>query len=141
MLLKLELHSADILYDLGCGDGRVLIAAVRDYGCQAVGIEIDPYRAALARERVARSGVGRIRIVTGDATRFYLNQATAVFIYQDIELMQQLVPRLRTDRIVSYLHEIPGKSNRELKVRGKTVYVAQSARTVTRWGGITTDPE
>jgi len=126
MLRGLHLTTEDILYDLGCGDGRILIAAVRQYGCRAVGIEVDTKVAAVAERNVTASGVGgRIRIVVGDATRYDLSQATAVTMYLFSDLMEKLVPKLATKRIASYQHKIPGMECR--KVAGpnqSTIYFA-----------------
>lgn len=125
MLAELDLQADDILYDLGCGDGRFLIAAVEQYGCRAVGIEIDHSVAELARANVRASSFarGRTRVVTGDATKYFLDQATAVVVYQLPPLLKKLIPRLSTNRIASYMHPVPGKANREINVDGHQIYV------------------
>lgn len=125
MLRELALQPTDLLYDLGCGDGRILIAAVKKYRCRAVGIEIDPGVAERARYRVRRAEAdmevpqGRILIVTGDARRFRLSEATAVTVYLFPELIGQLTPKLRSDvRLASYAHEVPGWHGRRVDVPG-----------------------
>lgn len=125
-LAALDLKPSDILYDLGCGDGRVLIRAVQKYGCQGVGIEIDPKVAEYARQKVREADCGSIRIVTGDARKFKLDAADAVFLYQHPPLMQVILPKLRTSRIVSYLHPLPNRVNRKLlTATDKPIYVAE----------------
>jgi len=109
MLKQLNLTPDDVLYDLGCGDGRILISAVQQYGCKALGIEIDPKVAEFARKQVAAAECGRILIMTGDATKFNLEKATAVTMYLFPPLMEKLMKKIKTDRVVSYSHEIPGK--------------------------------
>ena len=130
MLDELDLSEHDLLYDLGCGDGRILIEAVRRYRCQAVGIEIDPHMAERARYRVRQAEASRtiprnrITIVTGDARKFRLDQPTAVTMYLFPSLMAELVPKLPGGiRIASYAHEIPGHRNRRVAVDGaESVY-------------------
>ncbi len=124
MLKELHLTPRDVLYDLGCGDGRILIAAVKQYGCMAVGIEIDPEVADLARRRGKDAGCGRIRIVTGDARTFNLSKATAVTMYLFPDLVAELMPKIKTDRVVSYSHGLPGRDSRMTMVAGKyPIYV------------------
>lgn len=114
MLAWAELSPADLLYDLGCGDGRILKRAVQTYGCRAVGIEIDPEVAAIA-ERNCESLP--IRIVTGDARKFLYPDATVVAMYLDQDLMLELIPKLtHVRRIVSNSHPVPGWDNRQVIV-------------------------
>lgn len=129
MVRELGLTPEDVLYDLGCGDGRILIYSVREYGCKAVGIEVDPAVAAIARRNVERAGLaGKIRIVTGDARSFKLDGATAVTMYLYPSLMRQLLPKIGTRRIVSYSHQLPGIACKELMVEGRyPIYVALPA--------------
>lgn len=115
----------DVLYDLGCGDGRILITAVREYGCRAVGIEVNPETADLARQRVREAGLeGRISIVTGDARKYHLDGASIVTLYLYVETMAELVPYIhKATRIVSYAHEIPGRPNTKVMIGDEPVYV------------------
>ncbi len=127
MVAVLNLSPEDILYDLGCGDARVLIEAVRTTGCRAVGIELDPAVAAIARANVAQSGVGaRIRIVEGDATeyKYPLSHATAVFLYLYSPLIAELLPKIKTSRIVSYQHPLPGRSTTVIKTPDGLIYLS-----------------
>ena len=55
---KLEIVQSDVFLDIGCGDGRTVIHAAKTFKCRAVGIEIEPARAAEARENARRAGVG-----------------------------------------------------------------------------------
>ena len=126
MLAQLDLIPGDVLYDLGCGDGRVLITAVQTYGCKAVGIEIDPAVAEYARQRVREAGCGRITIVTGDARRYDLTQATAVTMYLMPPLMVELMPKLRTTRVATFAHPIPDTQYRQILIdRVTSVYVLE----------------
>lgn len=112
MLDGLDLKPNDTLADLGCGDGRILIAAVRKSGCRAVGIEIDAAKAEEARKRVREAGLtNRIRVITGDAVSFdpekYGVTVATAYLYQ--EILEKLKPVfLKISRFASPYHEIPG---------------------------------
>src|SRR6185503_13086885 len=67
MLKGLEVKSTDIVYDLGSGDGRILITAAQKYGARGVGIEIDPVLIKTAQENARQAGVaGKVRFVNED---------------------------------------------------------------------------
>ena len=114
-LAELKITENDILYDLGCGDGRVLIAAYRQYGCSGVGIEINPQIAENARIAVRQAGLSsKIRIVTGDATKYNLDNATVIFIHLYPETVARLIPKLHNKRVASYSHNLPGLPTRKV---------------------------
>lgn len=121
MLEAVKPTEDDVLYDLGCGDGRILIAAVKKYNCRAVGIELKPRVAAIAKKNIKEAGLEhRIQIVTGDARKYELGGATIVTMYLFPDLMQELEPHItHATRIVSYSHEIPNRKNNRLLVQGK----------------------
>jgi SAM-dependent methyltransferase len=82
MLKTAKVNSNDIVYDLGSGDGRIAIAAAKDYGARAVGIEFNPEMAELAQRNVDRSGVGnRVKIINGDIFKEDFSKATVVTMY------------------------------------------------------------
>lgn len=110
MLSVLRPQPHETLIDPGCGDGRALIAAVRGYGCRAIGIEIDPAQAAKARAAVEASGLSdRITVVEGDARTVDWGPASVGFVYLYPDLLAELRPKLeRLDRCVSYMHQVPG---------------------------------
>ncbi len=86
---------ADIVYDLGAGEGRIPIAAARAFGARAVGIEYSPEVAALARRNVKRAGLeGRVRIVTGDLFVEDFSEATVVTMFLTPVLNRRLRPLL-----------------------------------------------
>src|SRR3990167_2327310 len=67
MLQVANVTKNDIVYDLGCGDGRIPVTAAKKYGARGVGVDIDPQRIKEATENVAKNGVGdRVKIVQGD---------------------------------------------------------------------------
>lgn len=85
----------ELLVDLGCGDGRVVIEAARRYGCQAVGIEADSDLASLARGRVEAEGFnGQVMIEDGDLTAFDISKARVVFAFLPAGHLTRLLPSL-----------------------------------------------
>ena len=132
IMREAKLTEYDLLYDLGCGDGRILIAAVEASGCQAVGIEIHGTTAMVARQNVKDAGCGRIRVVDGDARNFKLDKATVVVMYLSEKLVAQLAPRISPRaRIISSSHPVPGRKNRKVLVDGKhPIYVCEPKRKI-----------
>jgi len=109
MLQQVYPLEGEVLYDLGCGDGRILIEAVSSFGCRAVGIEINPETVALAKQNVEDSGFGRILIVQGNVKDYNLDDADVITMYLFPELIEELLPHIRPGtRVVSFEHEIPG---------------------------------
>jgi precorrin-6B methylase 2 len=108
MLLLAEVRTNDVLYDLGAGDGRIVIAAARRHGIRAVGIELDARKVAEARANVARAGLrGRVEIRQGDALQADLSNASVVTLFLFPEINARLAPKLRSElppgaRIVSH---------------------------------------
>jgi SAM-dependent methyltransferase len=109
-MLKLAgVRRDDVVYDLGCGDGKIVIAAARKYGARAVGVDIDPERIKEATANVQRAGVGdKVSLVLGDIfdPGVTIHDATVVTLFLLPSLNQKLRPRLMSDlapgtRIVS----------------------------------------
>ena len=95
MLRLAEVRPGDIVYDLGSGDGRVVIAAARDWGARGVGIEIDPKLVVESRERARREGVEkRVAFREGDVTKASFSEATVVTMYLLTPLVERLKPKL-----------------------------------------------
>ncbi|MBD2576673.1 methyltransferase domain-containing protein [Oscillatoria sp. FACHB-1406] len=90
-----EVNSQDILYDLGCGDGRILIRAAELFGTHGVGIDIDPQRSRSGREKAIAAGVSdRVEFREQDLFECDFSDATVVFIYLLPHLNLKLLPRL-----------------------------------------------
>lgn len=95
MLRAANTTDRDVVYDLGAGDGKIPIAAARDFKARAVGIEYNPEMAALAERNAQRAGVSdRVRIVTGDIFEKDFSEATVVTLYLLPELNLKLRPRI-----------------------------------------------
>lgn len=108
MLRLAGVRAGDRLFDLGAGDGRIVIAAAREYGIHAVGIELDPHKAAEARANVHRAGLDHlVEIRQGDVFAADLSGATVVTLFLFPEINARLEPKLRSElapgtRIVSH---------------------------------------
>jgi amino acid adenylation domain-containing protein len=122
----------DVVLDVGCGDGRVLIEAVRHFECRARGIEIDPELVTAARAEVAAAGFGdRIEIVEGDVREVGVGDATVVFCFLPPHLIERLLPGLLAQlpaggRIVAHEQlgitwEVPPRESRLVMGEGITV--------------------
>jgi ankyrin repeat protein/outer membrane protein assembly factor BamB len=105
----------DVVYDLGSGDGRILIAAAKRYGCRAVGYEIDPNLVQESRAKAKEAGLeDRVKVEAADLFSADLAPASVVTLYLGEANNRRLVPQLRKlkagARIVSHAHDlgIPG---------------------------------
>ena len=79
MLKLADVKSTDIVYDLGCGDGRIVIAAAKTYGARGVGVDIDPERIRQAKENAKKAGVENlVRFEENDLFQANFRDATVV---------------------------------------------------------------
>ncbi|HYG97685.1 MAG TPA: methyltransferase domain-containing protein [Terriglobales bacterium] len=94
MLRMANVSSKDVVYDLGCGDGRLVISAAK-LGARAVGVDIDPQRIKESRENAKKAGVsGKVKFILGDLFETNLREATAVTLYLLPSLNVKLRPTL-----------------------------------------------
>jgi len=104
--------SNDVIYDLGCGDGRFVITAARQFGARGVGIDIDAALIKGARESAQRAGISdRVRFVEADLFTADISEATIVTLYLGPQLNLKLRPKLVKDlkpgtRILSYMFDM-----------------------------------
>jgi SAM-dependent methyltransferase len=113
MLEMAELTPGDVLYDLGCGDGRIVIAAAKRYGSRAAGYDADPKRVRESLENARAAGVAHlVRIELRDIFTLDLSGATVVTLYLLPALNDRLLPQLRAlkpgARIVSHNYALTG---------------------------------
>ena len=82
MLELAEVSENDVVYDLGCGDGRIVITAAERYGARGVGIDIDPQRIAESRANAERAGISHlVEFIQQDALQVDVSDATVVTLY------------------------------------------------------------
>ena len=113
MLEVAKIKKTDLLYDLGCGDGRIVVTAAKKYGVKAIGYDIDPKRVAEARDNVKQNGVEElVTIEQKDIFTLDLSPATVVTLYLLPELNVKLIPQLEKlapgSRIVSHDFDMEG---------------------------------
>jgi cyclopropane fatty-acyl-phospholipid synthase-like methyltransferase len=112
MLVEAHFGKDDVLYDLGSGDGRILIEAGKKYGCKAIGVEIDRDLVTLSRERVKEAKLEKlVTIRQGDLFAADFSDATVVTVYLFPDLLKRLLPNIEKlkpgTRIVSHQFPIP----------------------------------
>ena len=114
MLNMAEVGPDDIVYDLGSGDGRIVIDAVKKYNAKAVGLEADPSRVFWSRLVITLSGIGkRAKIVWGNFFNQNINEATVVTLFLSDTANQKLKSKFLEElkpgtRIVSYVWKFRG---------------------------------
>jgi SAM-dependent methyltransferase len=108
MLRLAKVTKDDVVYDLGCGDGRIVIMAAKEFGARGVGVDIDPYRITESNENALRAGVSnRVKFLEQDLFEADLREATVVTLFLLSELNLRLRPKLLRElkpgtRIVSH---------------------------------------
>src|SRR5205807_9989732 len=126
---------ADLVYDLGCGDGRIVVTAAKKFGCKAVGFDIDPKRIKESVENVKKNKVGDlVEIKQEDIFTLDLSKANVVTLYLLPSLNVRLIPQLKKmkdgSRIVSHSFDMRGvKPKQMVKVQTKD----HGERTVYLW--------
>jgi SAM-dependent methyltransferase len=131
MLKAANVGPGDVVYDLGSGDGRILIAAVKDFGAaRGVGVDIDPAMIREANDNADRANVmDRVRFLNQDLFDTDLHEATVVTLYLLPWLNRKLIPKLKAElrpgaRIVAYRFDMGDwKPDQTLIVNGQSIYV------------------
>ncbi|MBD2355878.1 methyltransferase domain-containing protein [Tolypothrix sp. FACHB-123] len=129
MLQVAKVGKNDVLYDLGSGDGRIVVTAAQKFGTQGVGIDINPERIAEANQNAQKAGVtDRVKFVQQDLFNTDLSKATVVTLYLLPDVNLKLRPKLFKElkpgtRIVSHAFDMGDwKPEQTLTVDGKTIY-------------------
>lgn len=111
----------DVVYDLGCGDGRILITAVKEFNVKkAVGIEIREDKVKEAMDNVRKAGIeDKVVIIHGDMFKINISEATIVTLFLLTSVNEKLKPKLERElkkgtRVVSHEFRIPGWKPKEI---------------------------
>ena len=119
-----NVNTGEVVYDLGCGDGRIVITAVREFGAHGVCVDIDPPRIAESRENARAAGVTKnIRFLNQDLFETDVSEASVVMLFLSAELNLKLRPKLLRElkpgaRIVSHWHDMGDwKPQKAVRVR------------------------
>ena len=130
MLELAGVTSRDVVYDLGCGDGRIVITAAREFRARGVGIDIDPRRIAESQENARKAGVtGRVVFRNEDLFEADIREATVITLYLwpwvNLKLRPKLLRELKPGtRVVSHSHDMGDwKPEREIEVNGHKIYL------------------
>jgi SAM-dependent methyltransferase len=125
MLKLADIKSADVVYDLGCGDGRIVIAAAQKFGARGVGVDIDPARIRQAKENARKAGVEkRVRFEENDLFKTDIHEASVVTLFLLNSVNLKLRPKLLRElkpgtRVVSNTFDMGDwKPDKELAVDG-----------------------
>lgn len=126
MLRLANVGAADVVYDLGCGDGRLVITAVRQFGARGVCVDIDPQRIAESRDNARAANVtDRISFRNEDLLVTDITDATVVMLFLSPELNLKVQPRLLRElkpgtRVVSHWHDMGDwKPQQTVRVRSE----------------------
>lgn len=130
MLDLAKVKPDDLIYDLGSGDGRIVITAAKRYGARGIGIDLDPQRIREARENAKQAGVeGKVQFVNGDLFKTDLSKASVVTLYLlnsvNRDLRPQLWKQLKVGtRVVSHAFDMGDEwpPQRVEQVDGRTIY-------------------
>ncbi len=121
MLEMAKVNANDILYDLGCGDGRIVILAAKKYGARGIGIDIDPQRIEEANAAAKEAGVENlVEFRRKDVFKMDFSEATVIAIYllsESNELLRPLFDRFLQPgtRVVSHNYPVPGWEEKEME--------------------------
>lgn len=128
MLQVANVTNKDVVYDLGSGDGRIVVTAAQKYGARGVGIDINPTRIQEANANAQRAGVtDRVQFRQQDLFQTDLNEATVVTLYLLPSVNEELRPKLLRlrpgTRIVSHSFDMGDwKPEQTIEVSGNTIY-------------------
>jgi cyclopropane fatty-acyl-phospholipid synthase-like methyltransferase len=131
MLKMVRVTDKDVVYDLGCGDGRIPITAAVKYGARGVGIDIDPKRIEEATENAKAAGVtDKVTFITQDLFDSDIHDATVVTLYLLPSLNEKLMPKLKKElkpgtRVISHAFDmgVTWPPDERGEADGKSYYV------------------
>ena len=120
----------DVVYDLGCGDGRIIVAAATRHGAHGVGIDLNPKRVKEAKANALEAGVAdRVRFLQADLFKADISEATVVTLYLLTSVNNRLKPKLLAElkpgtRVVSHRFDMGDWTpEKKIKVDGRPVYL------------------
>jgi len=130
MLELANVQKDDIVYDLGCGDGRIVISAAKNFGALGVGIDIDPIRIQESFENASEAGViHRVSFRNEDLFEANIKEATVVTLFLSLSANLKLRPKLLRElkpgtRIVSFYWDMDDwKPDKQIEVAGEPIYI------------------
>lgn len=130
MLKTAKVTKNDVVIDLGCGDGRVVVTAAKEFGARGIGYDLNPQRIAEANENAKQAGVeSRVKFIEKNLFDADIQEATVVTLYLLPSVNAKLKPRLLQElkpgtRVVSHNFTMPDWPPKEtVELEGRTVYL------------------
>ena len=130
-MLKLAgVKKGDFVIDLGCGDGRIVVAAASDFGARGMGYDLNPQRIKEANENAQKAGVqGRVRFVEKNLFEADIHEATVLTLYLLPSVNEKLKPRILAElrpgtRVVSHSFDMGDwKAEKQTEINGHKIYL------------------
>ena len=130
MLTLAETTPQDTVYDLGCGDGRIVVMAAKQFGASSVGIDIDPDRIQEANQFARENGVtDKVKFREQDLFQADIHEATVVTLYLLTTVNRKLRPKLQKElkpgtRVVSHQFDMGDwKPEKRIEIGGRPIYL------------------
>lgn len=130
MLDLAKVSKNDVVYDLGCGDGRIVVTAAKKYGATGIGVDLNPERIKEANENAKEKGVEKkVKFYEGNLFDFDFSKASVLTLYLLPDVNLQLMPKILKEmkpgsRVVSHAFDMGNwKPDKQISVDGRTVYL------------------
>lgn len=130
MLTAAKVTKDDVVYDLGCGDGRIVIMAAKKYGATGIGVDLNPERIKEANENAVKDSVtDKVKFHVGDLFEFDFSKASVLTLYLLPQVNLKLKPKILSEmkpgsRVVSHAFDMGDwQPEQKLEVDGRTVYM------------------
>lgn len=126
MLSIVDPRSDELLIDLGSGDGRIIIAASRDYRCKSIGVEINDALLGYSRSKIFRMGLHNAQVIKADLYTFDFRNADVLTLYLLPNTLELLKPKIfqlkKGSRIISHDFKIPGMEPKETYIVNRDTF-------------------
>lgn len=130
MLELAELKSGERLYDLGSGDGRIVLMAAKEFGARAIGVELREDLVQFTRKKIEELGlIDRAKVIHGDLMQTDIHDADVVTLYLTTTANAKVAPKLEKElrpgtRIVSFCFRMPGwEPTKSMSLETRTLYL------------------
>jgi protein-L-isoaspartate O-methyltransferase len=129
MLQFAELQIGEQLYDLGSGDGRIIIMAAKEFGVKAIGVELRDDLVQYTRKKIEELGLSQVEVVHGDLMQAEITPADVVTLYLTTSANEKIAPKLMKElrpgsRVVSFCFRIPSwEPSKTLRLGTRTLYL------------------